>query len=342
MRAFLSYSREDAAIVNLLKYIFEQDPNIQCFIDQQLPPGSPFPSYLQKEIREADIFIVLLTKASQKSLWVQQEIGFAQGCGKKILPLAVEEDVQPIAMIRDIQTMHLGNWTYFSTTIDALLKELLSIAKNPEASLQPSELGRVIVGREERTKFVIEQLERLLKDKNRKLVIYNQAVFSSFAISDTPEYRDGEPGDCSDEYMSLLLEEKQLLQRIVVQPRTTFKLLLCPAPFGYRKHSIRYSTLLDWMYAHQDSPNINYCCGNYVSPNRLVVLDEFCIEARFHPFAGYEYNVAIYNHQKLREAQEEVEFVYSQTSKTSDTKAKAIQQIKLRSIVNDLFSLLEY
>ena len=343
MNVFISYSTKDSTIANLLKYILElkNDNNIQCFIyqQQQLPLNRSVPENVENAIREADIFVVLLTKFSQESQWVQQEIGFARACGKRILPLAVGEGIQPIAMIRDNRTIYLGNWRDFSIMIDHLPRVLLSMANNSEDSQTTFELDRIIIGANDRTKFITEQFQRLLEDRNRELVICNQAVFSAFAVSDTPEYRAGEPDNSSEEYMSLLLKEKRLLQRIIDQPRTTFKLLLCPVPFGYRDDSIRYDTLLDWMYKCQNLSNVDYCCGNYLIPNRLIVSDEFCVEAPFNSSKGYEYNIITYDPEKITKAKQDFDSIYEQAFETNDAKETAIQKIRLRRIVNDLISL---
>ena len=77
---FFSYSSDDRSIVDRIKdgiearaggdvdiYIYEEDPQ----------PGTPTWTKAKNRIREADLFLVLVTPNSQDSDWVQQEAGFA-------------------------------------------------------------------------------------------------------------------------------------------------------------------------------------------------------------------------------------------------------------------------
>jgi len=50
-------------------------------------PGEYVAGKLQAAIRRSDAMIVLLTKKSRISAYVHQEIGYAQGQGKTIIPL---------------------------------------------------------------------------------------------------------------------------------------------------------------------------------------------------------------------------------------------------------------
>ena len=92
-KIFLSHSAQDKAeldkIIETTKrlgfhlYLYEHD----------LQPGASVADKVKKEISESSLFVVLLTKKSQYSAYVQQEIGFAEGANKPIVPL-VENGVK--------------------------------------------------------------------------------------------------------------------------------------------------------------------------------------------------------------------------------------------------------
>ena len=84
---FLSHSIKDAAWASWVKsrandvgievYLFEHDPQ----------PGNYIAEKVQQAIRASDAVMVLLTKHSEASSYVQQEIGFAQAALKPVVPL---------------------------------------------------------------------------------------------------------------------------------------------------------------------------------------------------------------------------------------------------------------
>lgn len=83
---FLSHASEDIKIAQLIVshagtidvqvYLFERHPQL----------GSSVSEKVKKEIQKSDSVIVLLTNTSQSSAYVHQEIGFAEGLGKLIIP----------------------------------------------------------------------------------------------------------------------------------------------------------------------------------------------------------------------------------------------------------------
>ena len=76
MKIFISYNRDDEALAHLLSYILTNS-GIKCMIDRYLPTARPFGTNLRDMIEESDLVLVLLTKNSITSPWVNQEIGYA-------------------------------------------------------------------------------------------------------------------------------------------------------------------------------------------------------------------------------------------------------------------------
>jgi hypothetical protein len=86
-KAFCSHSGSDEAWAKWLAaharqigievYLFEHDPK----------PGTMVAGKLKQAIQSCDALLVLLTPAGQASIYVQQEIGFAEASRKLIIPL---------------------------------------------------------------------------------------------------------------------------------------------------------------------------------------------------------------------------------------------------------------
>ena len=61
---------------------------IPSFIaDRDAPIGKSLPETVKKAINNSELVLVFLTKNSKKSIWVNQEIGYALGKGIPIIPL---------------------------------------------------------------------------------------------------------------------------------------------------------------------------------------------------------------------------------------------------------------
>jgi hypothetical protein len=90
LRIFLSYSERNGFLADTIK------KNLQLFrlsvfmAHQDLPPLVEWEEEIQKELRQCDIFVPILTEAYYQSEWTDQETGFALALGKVIIPLKVE------------------------------------------------------------------------------------------------------------------------------------------------------------------------------------------------------------------------------------------------------------
>lgn len=89
MRVFISYSTKDEKLVSCLKsylgnlvevYLAPEDPQ----------PGQILAEKIRQEIGKSDLFIVLLTPNSTISSYVNQEIGYAEGIKKPVIPVVLE------------------------------------------------------------------------------------------------------------------------------------------------------------------------------------------------------------------------------------------------------------
>jgi hypothetical protein len=91
MRAFLSYSSQNADLARRVAEILRVR-DVEVWIDQRdLRPGDPLASALTSGISAVDYFVVLVTEASADSNWMRFELGSAiqraVGGGLRIIPL---------------------------------------------------------------------------------------------------------------------------------------------------------------------------------------------------------------------------------------------------------------
>ena len=104
---FLSHSGADgdwakwihyhAKTVGIAIYLFEHDTQ----------PGISISNKIKQAIQMSKALVVLLTHNSQFSTYVQQEIGFAEGKGKLIIPLVQPGTSQEsLAMLQDREYIH--------------------------------------------------------------------------------------------------------------------------------------------------------------------------------------------------------------------------------------------
>lgn len=91
---FFSHGTADRNIAESFKHEIEQMNSKVYLFEHDRQPGHDVADKVQKAIEQADILLVLLTKQSQRSPYVHQEIGWAGRAGKSILPLA-EPDTGP-------------------------------------------------------------------------------------------------------------------------------------------------------------------------------------------------------------------------------------------------------
>lgn len=84
---FFSHSTADYAIAESFKREIEQMNSKVYLFEHDRQPGHDVADKVKAQIERSDILLVLLTKQSQFSPYVHQEIGYAEKAGKPILPL---------------------------------------------------------------------------------------------------------------------------------------------------------------------------------------------------------------------------------------------------------------
>lgn len=296
-------------------------------IDRYLPTARPFDTNLRDMIEESDLVLVLLTKNSITSPWVNQEIGYATARGKTIWPLAMEKDIEPEGMISTTQSYSLFDWSDPAQTLDKLIRALQADLRGKGSRYREFGLDHVLTGKLQRTEFVVERLHDLLSQKNRETIIYHQAAFSIFAASDDPMYK--EAGGHTDEYMRLLLEERKALNDLVTRPNTQLRLILWPVrAYEERYLAIRYKNLIEWLREVRNDKSIQIACAQYPGSNRLIVLDDFILEGyKLSQKSGYEMSVVRYQPSKIETGVNEFELFWKQLTPSTNLAIEKINKM---------------
>ena len=89
MSIFISYSRQDQAYVNkLVEALREQD--LPWWLDNKIDYGDKWTKEIEENLKKCQIFLLVMSRNSLASEWVQRELTFAQQLKKPIFPLLLD------------------------------------------------------------------------------------------------------------------------------------------------------------------------------------------------------------------------------------------------------------
>ena len=104
---FISYSTYDSDTAKRIENYLRQITNTEIYLyETQVKTGQISEAIIQK-IRQCDLFIVLYSKNSIQSTYVQQEIGVAKGNHKIIIPILLDSDAKPDALLTGINYLSI-------------------------------------------------------------------------------------------------------------------------------------------------------------------------------------------------------------------------------------------
>lgn len=144
-KIFLSHSSADAHWVNWIKANARQ-VGIEVYLHEYDPkPGQLLAGKLQAAIQSRDALVVLLTGNSQGSAYVQQEIGFAKGANKPVIPL-VQPGIQQasLAMLQGVEYIPF-DFNNPHAALSTLLIHLQKAKQSKEAGQALLAIGAIIV-----------------------------------------------------------------------------------------------------------------------------------------------------------------------------------------------------
>jgi hypothetical protein len=132
---FISYAHENRPRAQALAQTLEGQ-RWSIFWDRTIPIGKTWRDTIGKELSNARCVVVLWSKTSIESSWVQEEADEAQRRGV-LFPVLIE-DIQPPIGFRSIQTANLADWDGTEPT-EAFRRLILDIAALIAASPKEDE-----------------------------------------------------------------------------------------------------------------------------------------------------------------------------------------------------------
>jgi ribosomal protein L37AE/L43A len=88
---FISYSSKDARFVSQIVKVLKEMKITYWKAPEMIPVGSSYAREIPRAIRECDVFLLVLSKASQTSIWVEKELDSAINHRKTIVPVKLDE-----------------------------------------------------------------------------------------------------------------------------------------------------------------------------------------------------------------------------------------------------------
>jgi hypothetical protein len=273
VRIFVSHINGEAPIAVLLKRFIEQTlPGVSVFVSsdvRDLTPGNRWLNSIEAALREADLVIVICSRASLSRPWINFETGCAWINGLKIVPvchsgqrlhqlpypfselqaLQLEDENFPSLIIQTLCHHAKIGWT---PSIDvnrtrADIREAKTKIYISDASPQ------IIHSPVERTKLINDDLRLLLRSPGvADETIWTSAFLSTFAIGREESRIDIVEESEREVYRELLLEERDLLLSLA-RSGCTVRCIISPASRNHVRHiGIRHAiqrtkTLLEFL-----------------------------------------------------------------------------------------------
>jgi len=136
-RVFVSYARDD---VDAAKHLAESisAAGHDVWWDGHLHGGSRFATEIDRQLKEADVIVVLWTETSVESAWVQDEA--AEGRDSRRLVPVARGGVKPPLGFRQFHTIDLGGWSGDGqpNSIEELLDAIGQICRSDTHQRKPS------------------------------------------------------------------------------------------------------------------------------------------------------------------------------------------------------------
>jgi len=102
-KVFISYSSKDTTKVEQVKKIFDNS-SIDFFeAEQSILLGESILNEIKSNIKSCDLFLLLWSRNSKKSEWVQKEIGIAISEEKSIIPVILDKKIPVPDFLKDIK-----------------------------------------------------------------------------------------------------------------------------------------------------------------------------------------------------------------------------------------------
>ena len=133
---FISYASEDRPKAMMLAQILERQ-GWSVFWDRRIPTGKSWRETVGKELAKARCVVVLWSKTSIESSWVQDEADDAKR-REVLFPVLIESVLPPFGF-RSVQAADLTNWDGKDATqqFEWLMSDLVNVVGSPRARSLP-------------------------------------------------------------------------------------------------------------------------------------------------------------------------------------------------------------
>lgn len=98
-KIFISYSRRDTEYISKLVEALRKQ-NFDVWFDKNIRTGTDWDSTIEKEIKNADAIVLVLSETSVASDNVKDEMSYAMGLDKPVIPIKIEECDVPMRLAR--------------------------------------------------------------------------------------------------------------------------------------------------------------------------------------------------------------------------------------------------
>jgi hypothetical protein len=268
--------KNDPKVQNILEVL--KNNGLTSTYDKNLLGGWDFKKQIEVLISHCDIFIAILSENSEKSGWVQAEIGYAMSKNIPILPISIDK-TEPGHMISQLQSPLWEGSDEEKNSIIKRYKLMLELEEgNPTYECADN--------RHQRTEMLLEYASNIIK-----LGFFGEirqiAGLSSFHIPHKGVHdlswnkRYTGIKKPSDTELELLLKERKTLQLhgdatkyyLIINPDFTFK--------NKDARKARIEELLEFLNVNIDNPNLKIVIDNTIpyGRNLTIVGDWFTADA---------------------------------------------------------------
>ncbi|HUW34009.1 MAG TPA: toll/interleukin-1 receptor domain-containing protein [Planctomycetota bacterium] len=127
-KVFVSYSSSDLNLANFLKNLLVPH-GIDVFVaEDSLLPGASLSAELKARINSCDLFLLLWSRNSRASSWVQQEVGAAVSADKPAIPIVLEPGLGLPGFLGDMK--YLAAFRDYRQSFQWLEQEVIRRAEN--------------------------------------------------------------------------------------------------------------------------------------------------------------------------------------------------------------------
>lgn len=129
---FISYSSKDERYIKKMTQMLEKMGITYWIAPDMIPAGSNYAREIPSAIQNCDIFLLVLSKASQQSIWVEKEIDSAIYYRKTIVPFQIDDSPMTDMFrfyLNNVQTIYCANRP--KDAIEELKQRLRTLLKLP-------------------------------------------------------------------------------------------------------------------------------------------------------------------------------------------------------------------